>query len=41
LFKGKLVPGLPEFAAAYANNMFVFADEPNLNAFLLEPKKYL
>jgi hypothetical protein len=36
-----VVHGQPEFAAAYANNMFVFADEPNLKAFLLEPKKYL
>jgi hypothetical protein len=41
LFNGKVALGQPEFAAAYANNMFIFVDEPNLNAFLLEPKKYL
>lgn len=41
LHNGKLVPGLPEFAAAYANNMFVFAEEKNLNDFLKEPKKYI
>lgn len=26
---------------AYANNMFVFATEENMKAFILEPKKYL
>ena len=41
LFNQKVVPGLPEFAVAYADNMFVFATEENMNAFILEPKKYL
>jgi len=35
------MPGVAEFAVAYANTMFVFANEENMKAFLLEPKKYL
>jgi len=30
-----------ENAVAYANNMFVFAEENNMKAFINEPKKYL
>jgi len=32
---------LPEFAAHYANNVFVFATEENLKAFAKEPRTYL
>jgi hypothetical protein len=32
---------LPEFAAHYANNVFVFASEENLKAFVKEPRVYL
>jgi hypothetical protein len=35
------VPGLPEFTVCYADSMFVFATEENMNSFILEPKKYL
>lgn len=41
LFKGKVMPGLPEFAAHYANNVFVFNSEENLKAFVKEPRVYL
>jgi len=41
LFNGKVAPGVPENAVAYANNMFVFAEEKNMNEFTNEPKKYL
>jgi hypothetical protein len=38
---GKVIPGLPELAACYANNMFTFATEENMQAFVKEPRKYL
>ena len=41
LHKGKVQPGLPEFAAHYANNVFVFSSEENLKAFVKEPRLYL
>jgi hypothetical protein len=39
--EGKVLQGLPENAAHYHGNVFVFATEDNLKAFLTEPKKYL
>lgn len=33
--------GLPEFAAHYANNVFVFSSEENLKSFVKEPRTYL
>ena len=41
LLKGKVQPGLPEFAAHYSNNVFVFSSEENLKAFVREPRFYL
>jgi len=41
LFKGIVLKGLPEFAADYANNVFVFANEENMKEFLALPKAYL
>ena len=41
LLDGKVIPGAPENAVAYANNMFAFASEENMQAFLNEPKRYL
>ena len=41
LLNGKVVPGQPENAVCYANNMFVFENEDNMNAFIKEPRKYL
>lgn len=41
LFNGQVAPGVPENAVAYANNMFVFAEEKNMNEFINEPKRYL
>ncbi len=41
LQRGKVQPGLPEFAAHYANNVFVFSSEENLKAFAKEPRFYL
>jgi hypothetical protein len=34
LFNGKVMAGVPENAAAYANNMFAFATEENMKAFI-------
>lgn len=41
LFNGKVMPGEPDKAVSYADSMFVFANEENMKAFQLEPKKYL
>lgn len=41
LYKQKVVPGLPEFAVAYAGTMFVFSTEENMKEFLTEPKKFI
>ena len=41
LLRGKVEEGLPEFACHYANNVFVFTTEENLNEFAKDPKKYL
>ena len=41
LSKGKVQPGSPEFAAHYANNVFVFSSEENLKEFVKEPRAYL
>ena len=41
LLSGKVQPGLPEFACHFANNVFVFASEDNLKAFISNPRRYL
>jgi YHS domain-containing protein/transcriptional regulator with XRE-family HTH domain len=41
LFNGKVIQGTAEFACHFHGNVFVFASEENLKAFLAEPKKYL
>jgi hypothetical protein len=41
LYNQKVVPGVPEFAVAYANNMFVFENEINMKMFIEDPKKFL
>lgn len=41
LSKSKVAPGLPEWSAHYANNVFVFEDEKNQKEFLTAPRKYL
>lgn len=41
LFNGKVIQGAAEFACHFHGNVFVFANEENLKAFLAEPKKYL
>jgi hypothetical protein len=41
LSRGKVQPGLPEFSAHYANNVFVFSSEDNLKSFVKEPRTYL
>jgi YHS domain-containing protein len=41
LFKGVVLKGDPSFAADYANNVFVFANEENMKEFLATPKKFL
>lgn len=41
LANGKVVPGSGDFAAHYANNVFVFENEDNMKAFVAEPRKYL
>jgi YHS domain-containing protein len=41
LSKGKVLKGQPEFAVEFANNMFVFSSEENMQEFLLEPKKFI
>ena len=41
LADGKVLQGLPENAAHYNGNVFVFSTDDNLKAFLAEPKRYL
>jgi YHS domain-containing protein len=41
LYNNKVIPGVPDNAASYANHAFVFATEENMKAFIEEPKKYL
>jgi len=41
LFNGKVIQGAAEFACHYNGNVFVFATEENLKAFMLEPKKFI
>ena len=41
LSKGHVEQGLPEFAAHYANNVFVFQNEENLKEFEQSPWQYL
>lgn len=41
LHAGKVLPGAAGQAVCYANNMFAFASEENMAAFVKEPKKYL
>jgi hypothetical protein len=41
LTKGKVVSGVPEFAAHFANNVFAFENEQNLKAFVESPRNYL
>jgi|LauGreDrversion4_2_1035121.scaffolds.fasta_scaffold606514_2 YHS domain-containing protein len=41
LLNGKVIQGVAEFACHYHGNVFVFANEENLKAFLADPKKYL
>lgn len=39
--EGQVMPGLPEFACHYANNVFVFTKEENMKAFVEDPRKFL
>lgn len=41
LKSGRVIPGVGDFAAHYANNVFVFENEENQKAFISEPRKYL
>lgn len=41
LYRGKVEQGQSEFAAHFANNVFVFVSEENLLEFVKEPKKYI
>lgn len=41
LTKGKVVMGVPEFAAHFANNVFTFENENNLKDFVRSPRQYL
>jgi YHS domain-containing protein len=41
LLNGKVIQGAAEFACHYNGNVFVFATEENMKAFILEPKKYI
>lgn len=41
LLNGKLIKGKADFACHYCGNVFVFGNEENLKAFMIEPKKYL
>lgn len=41
LFDGKVIMGQPDFAATYADRVFLFGVEENLNRFISNPKKYL
>lgn len=41
LLKGRVEEGSPEYACHYANNVFVFTSEENLNEFVNDPKKFL
>lgn len=41
LSQSKVVPGVPDFSAHYANNVFVFENEANQKAFLTSPRHYL
>ena len=41
LSKGQVEQGSPEFAAHFANNVFVFQNEENLKAFVKEPRTYI
>ena len=41
LYKGKVNQGTAELAACYANNMFNFTTEENLQEFVKEPRKFL
>ena len=41
LCNGKVIQGAPENACHYNGNVFVFASEDNMKAFISEPKKYI
>ena len=41
LAEGQVEPGLPEFAAHFGNNVFVFKDEANLKKFVSRPRFYI
>jgi len=41
LLKGRVEEGSPEFACHYANNVFVFTSEENMNDFQRDPKRCL
>lgn len=41
LNRGQVEVGLPEFAAHFGNNVFVFQNEENLKAFVKEPRLYI
>lgn len=41
LKNGRVAPGSGDYAAFYANNVFVFESEDNLKKFVSEPRKYL
>ena len=41
LFNGKVVEGVPDFAASFNDKVFLFETEENLKEFCSQPKKYL
>lgn len=41
LKRGEVVPGEPQWAAHFSNNVFVFKDEENLKEFVKEPRLYI
>jgi hypothetical protein len=41
LYEGRVEPGVPENAAHFANNVFVFANDVNRDKFVKDPRKYL
>jgi hypothetical protein len=41
LKKGQVEEGLPEFAVHFANNVFVFKTEDNMNKFIENPREFI
>lgn len=41
LIRGQVEQGIPEFAAHYGNNVFVFQNEENLKEFVKQPRVYI